>query len=94
MRLMGLRVLDSSGGHPGVVRSSVRLIGLVLCIIPLFAGFLPVLVRSRHWLADPRFAAAIAGWCAEERIATASYRDAVLAHSPYVDADPAPAAAR
>ena len=48
MRLMGLRVLDPSGGHPGVVRSSVRLIGLVLCIIPLFAGFVPVLVDDRR----------------------------------------------
>ena len=36
MRLMGLRVLDPSGAHPGVVRSIVRLIGLVLCIIPLY----------------------------------------------------------
>ena len=48
MRLMGLRVLDPSGGHPGVVRSSVRLVGLVLCIIPLFAGFLTVLVDDRR----------------------------------------------
>jgi uncharacterized RDD family membrane protein YckC len=48
MRLMGLRVLDPSGAHPGVVRSTVRLIGLVLCIIPLFAGFLTVLVDDRR----------------------------------------------
>jgi uncharacterized RDD family membrane protein YckC len=48
MRLMGLRVLDPSGGHPGLVRSMVRLIGLVLCIIPLFAGFLTVLVDDRR----------------------------------------------
>ena len=48
MRLMALLVQDASGAHPGVVRSSVRLIGLVLCIIPLFAGFLPVLVDDRR----------------------------------------------
>ena len=48
MRLMGLRVQDASGAHPGVVRSIVRLIGLALCIIPLFAGFLPVLVDDRR----------------------------------------------
>jgi uncharacterized RDD family membrane protein YckC len=48
MRLMALRVLDASGGHPGVVRSTVRLIGLALCIIPLFAGFLTVLVDDRR----------------------------------------------
>ena len=34
-------------------------------------GFLPTLVRSRHWIADPRFAEAIDAWCAEERAATA-----------------------
>ena len=48
MRLMALRVLDQTGSHPGVVRSFVRLIGLALCIIPLFAGFLPVLVDDRR----------------------------------------------
>lgn len=48
MRVMALRVLDPAGGHPGIVRSFVRLIGLALCIIPLFAGFLPVLVDNRR----------------------------------------------
>jgi uncharacterized RDD family membrane protein YckC len=48
MRLMGLRVLDPDGGHPGAVRATVRLIGLALAIIPLFAGFLPVLVDDRR----------------------------------------------
>jgi uncharacterized protein len=55
-------------------------------------GFLPTLTRSRHRLAEPRFAAAIADWCAQERAATLRYRDAVLAHGPYRDADPAAAA--
>jgi uncharacterized RDD family membrane protein YckC len=49
MRVMALRVLDaSSGGHPSVGRSIVRLIALGLCIIPLFAGFLTVLVDDRR----------------------------------------------
>jgi uncharacterized RDD family membrane protein YckC len=48
MRLMGLRVLDPKGGHPGIPRSFVRLIMLGLCIIPLFAGFLPVLFDDRR----------------------------------------------
>lgn len=57
-------------------------------------GFLPVTTRSHHWLADPAFAAAVGDWCAQERAATASYRQSVLAHSPYRDDDPpAPAAA-
>jgi predicted N-acyltransferase len=50
-------------------------------------GFLPVATRSRHWLADPAFRAAVADWCGQERAATASYRRAVLAHSPFRDAD-------
>jgi uncharacterized RDD family membrane protein YckC len=45
---MGLRVLGPDGGHPGAGRAIVRLIGLGLAIIPLFAGFLPVLVDDRR----------------------------------------------
>ena len=48
MRLLGLRVIGPDGGHPGLVRSVVRLVGLALAIIPLFAGFLPVLVDDRR----------------------------------------------
>jgi uncharacterized RDD family membrane protein YckC len=54
MRLMRLRVARGSGrGGLGVFRSIVRLIGLALAIIPLFAGFLPVLFdRRRRALQD------------------------------------------
>jgi uncharacterized RDD family membrane protein YckC len=48
MRAMGLRVLAPDGGHPGLVRSMVRVVGLALAIIPLGAGFLPVLVNDRR----------------------------------------------
>jgi uncharacterized RDD family membrane protein YckC len=48
MRTMGLRVIDKRGGHPGVARSIVRIVGLLLAIIPLGAGFLPVLVDDRR----------------------------------------------
>ena len=48
MRLMGLRVMTGRGGHPGVTRSMVRVIGLGLAIVPLFLGFLPVLVDARR----------------------------------------------
>jgi uncharacterized RDD family membrane protein YckC len=48
MRLMALRVMDEAGGHPGVWRSTVRLIALGLCIIPLCAGFVPVLFDDRR----------------------------------------------
>jgi uncharacterized RDD family membrane protein YckC len=48
MRLMGLRVADPRGDPPSLGRSVVRLVGLVLAIVPLFAGFLPVLVDHRR----------------------------------------------
>ena len=46
-------------------------------------GFLPVRVRSRHWIADPRFADALRGWCAEERAAIASQQQALRRHAPF-----------
>ncbi len=46
-------------------------------------GFLPTLVRSRHWIADPRFAAALQGWCAEERNAVGQHLVQLMAHSPF-----------
>jgi uncharacterized RDD family membrane protein YckC len=48
MRLMALRVFGPDGEHPGVGRSLIRLVGLGLAIIPLFAGFLPVLFDERR----------------------------------------------
>jgi uncharacterized RDD family membrane protein YckC len=48
MRLLALRVIGPDGEHPGTARSLLRLIGLVLAIVPLFAGFLPVLVDPRR----------------------------------------------
>ncbi len=46
-------------------------------------GFLPVRVRSRHWIADPRFGDALRGWCAEERAAIASQQQALRRHAPF-----------
>lgn len=48
MRLMNLRVVDSSGSPPGLGRSLVRLVGLALAILLLFTGFLPALVDDRR----------------------------------------------
>ena len=48
MRMMDLRVTCTGGELPGIARSLVRMAGLVLAIIPLFAGFLPVLVDDRR----------------------------------------------
>jgi uncharacterized RDD family membrane protein YckC len=48
MRLMGLRVLARDGAHPGFAQALLRVLGLGLAILPLFAGFLPVLVDDRR----------------------------------------------
>lgn len=48
MRLMDVRVRTAAGTTLGVGRAMVRMIGLALAIIPLFAGFLPVFVDNRR----------------------------------------------
>lgn len=46
-------------------------------------GFLPTLVHSRHWIADPRFAHAIGAWCAHERRQVHAQLERLMAHSPF-----------
>jgi uncharacterized RDD family membrane protein YckC len=46
-RIMRLRV-EHDGDAPAVWRSIVRLVGVVLSIIPMFAGYIPVLFDSRR----------------------------------------------
>jgi len=50
MRLLRLRVRTGAadGDPPSIGRSFVRLVGLVLAIVPLFAGFIPVLFTDRR----------------------------------------------
>ena len=48
MRLLRLRVRGPEGVTPSAGRSLIRLIGLVLAIIPFFAGFIPVLFTDRR----------------------------------------------
>jgi predicted N-acyltransferase len=52
----------------------------------LARGFLPSIVRSRHWIADPAFAAALAPWCAEEAQSVRRYAEVLSTHSPFRDA--------
>ncbi len=49
----------------------------------LARGFLPRIVRSRHWVADPAFAHALTPWCAQERAEVQQYLAALQAHSPF-----------
>jgi uncharacterized RDD family membrane protein YckC len=48
MRLLRIRVQDKLGQIPSAGRSIVRLIGLVLAIVPVFAGFVPILFDARR----------------------------------------------
>ncbi len=48
MRLLRVRVIGPEGKPPSIGRSLVRLVGLVLAIVPLFAGFVPVLFTERR----------------------------------------------
>lgn len=49
----------------------------------LARGFLPTLTRSRHWIAHPAFAAALARWCADEAAAVRGYAGTLRAHGPF-----------
>lgn len=48
-------------------------------------GFLPTFVRSRHWIADPDFAQALARWCEEEAQSVRRYAATLAGHSPFRD---------
>ena len=48
MRLLRVRVHGPAGDPPSIGRSLVRLVGLVLAIVPMFAGFIPVLFSKRR----------------------------------------------
>jgi uncharacterized RDD family membrane protein YckC len=48
MRLMSLRVVGEGGAAPGLARSVVRFVGLLLAIVPCLAGFVPALVDERR----------------------------------------------
>jgi uncharacterized RDD family membrane protein YckC len=48
MRLLGLKVVTRSGEPPSVWRALVRFAGLIVAVIPFFAGFVPVLFDDRR----------------------------------------------
>ncbi len=60
-RLMSIRVLGP-GGRIGVRRAVRRFGGLVLCSIPLGAGFLPVLLDDRRRGLHDRLAGTVVCW--------------------------------
>src|SRR5690606_9927654 len=46
-------------------------------------GFLPAIVRSRHWIADARFAGALRDWCADESEAVLRHAAILSERSPF-----------
>lgn len=48
MQLMRIRVVGLDGDPPSVLRSILRFVLLLLCIVPLFLGFAPVLFDDRR----------------------------------------------
>ena len=49
MRAMGLRLVTTRDGNPpGAGRALLRVVGLVIAIVPFFAGFLPILFDHRR----------------------------------------------
>ncbi|OUL10488.1 GNAT family N-acetyltransferase, partial [bacterium AM6] len=49
----------------------------------LARGFLPTIVRSRHWVADAEFAEALRDWCRQERRDVRRYQQELQGHSPF-----------
>ncbi len=96
-RYWGAADMPGEGRHPGLHFETCYYQGIEYCLREGLArfepgaqgrhkmarGFLPTVVRSRHWIRDPRFAPAIAAWCAEERAAVGGHLQRLLAHSPF-----------
>lgn len=49
----------------------------------LARGFLPTLVHSRHWIADPAFARALRAWCREETDSVQRHATFLATHGPF-----------
>ncbi len=49
----------------------------------LARGFLPTLVHSRHWIADPAFRDALRAWCAQEAASIRTYAATLAAAGPF-----------
>jgi uncharacterized RDD family membrane protein YckC len=48
MRILRLRLTDAHGGTPTPLRAVARFVALLLAIVPMFAGFLPILFDRRR----------------------------------------------
>jgi uncharacterized RDD family membrane protein YckC len=74
MRLLRVRVRGPEGTAPSLGRSLVRFVGLVVAIVPLFAGFVPVLFTERR-RGLPDFVAGTVVVYEDSRTAEAAHAD-------------------
>jgi uncharacterized RDD family membrane protein YckC len=65
-RLLGFRVFAADGGPVRTLRGIRRFAGMIISMIPLGAGFLPVLVDDRRRGLHDRLAGTVVRWDAEE----------------------------
>ena len=73
MRVMAIRVMKRDGGHVSVWRGLRRLVGAVIAAIPLFAGYLLILVDDRRRGLQDRIAGTVVVF-----VKTKASRDLVL----------------
>ena len=59
MRVMAIRVVTRDGGHVSIWRGLRRLVGSVIAAIPLFAGYLLILVDDRRRGLNDRLAGTV-----------------------------------
>jgi uncharacterized RDD family membrane protein YckC len=61
-RMLGIRVMTATGGRIRIRVAVPRFVGLLLCLIPLGAGFLPVLFDDRRRGLHDRLAGTVVRW--------------------------------
>lgn len=93
-RIMQIRVVTPTGRRVRPVRALVRWVGMNLAMLPLFAGYIPLLFRRRgfpDWLAHTLVVAAPQASFAEaKRAALRSAREGSARRPPAVLPEPAP----
>lgn len=79
-RLLGIRVVVP-GGQLTIRRSSLRFLGLLACIAPFFAGFIPVLFDDRRRGPHDRIAGTVVRWgdSTEPEVITVAERPQIAA---------------
>jgi uncharacterized RDD family membrane protein YckC len=70
MRLMALRVVGGTGEPPGLGRSLVRLIGMILAAIPFFAGYALILIDDRRRGLQDMLAGTVVVYAPKSRVRT------------------------